>query len=148
MTTLVLAAIISMNAPLVIAPKPKPSPPPRSPPGPPPGAPGPGLGPPGSPGFQQQFSNMFDFIKYCAFYMHVFAPRLLQANEKCCASARKVNISLFCKLLFIPNTEKVFSPRNVARVAKSCNTPLPVGSRCGSYKVRNKTMIGQEQLSL
>lgn len=56
----------------------------------------------------------------------------IKPNERCCTSAKKVNISYFCKGFFIPNTEKVFSPRKVAKVAKFCNNPLPVRSLCGS----------------
>lgn len=122
LTSLMIIGIIAMNTQLVLSARPKaPAAPPRPPPAP--------KGPPGP--IRQGFSDMFDFIKYCALYMHVTWPRFLKPNEKCCTSAKKVNISYFCKVFFIPNTERVFSPRKVAHVAKYCNNPLPIRSRCG-----------------
>ena len=108
-TTLMIASIITMNAQVATAAA---------------------ALPPASVG-QQQFSGMIDLIRDCALYMHIAAPKMIKPDQKCCTSLKKVNVLQFCQM-FVTYTEEVFSPRNVAHVAKMCNSPLPLNSKCGS----------------
>ncbi|KAL7120444.1 hypothetical protein ACP275_02G123400 [Erythranthe tilingii] len=104
--------------------------------------------PPTTPPLKQRCNDMFNFVKTCAIYMHRFSPWFHKPNEKCCENARKVNISLFCKIFLISEVENVFNPHKVAVIARHCNNPLPRFSKCGSYFVRRMELTTQNDKSV
>ncbi|KAL3814266.1 hypothetical protein ACJIZ3_015534 [Penstemon smallii] len=67
--------------------------------------------------------------------MSRYTPRFIKPNENCCVNARKANIKLFCNIFFIAETEKIFSPAKVVKIAKYCKKPLPFGTKCGNYSI-------------
>ncbi|KAK4414518.1 hypothetical protein Salat_2864800 [Sesamum alatum] len=88
--------------------------------------------PPPASGFKQRWTDTVDFLKHCAIYMHKYSPRFRKPSAKCCTSARKVDISLFCMILWVPDIAKIFKPSKVASVASHCGIPLRPRTRCGS----------------
>ncbi|PIN16890.1 hypothetical protein CDL12_10465 [Handroanthus impetiginosus] len=89
---------------------------------------------------RQKCGDMINFIRNCGLYMHIYSPPFLKPNQECCLSADKVSISLFCKVFLIRDTEKIFSPKKVAAIARHCRNPLPRYTKCGSYIVRTSEL--------
>ncbi|KAK4414519.1 hypothetical protein Salat_2864900 [Sesamum alatum] len=87
-------------------------------------------------GFKQGWTDTVDFMKHCAVYMHKLSPKFRKASAQCCTSAKKVDFSLFCMILWVPDIAMVFRPDKVANIASHCGIPLRPYTRCGSYIVR------------
>ncbi|EYU38372.1 hypothetical protein MIMGU_mgv1a019675mg, partial [Erythranthe guttata] len=74
--------------------------------------------------------SITNFIVYCSFYISNRHPMFDAPNERCCKYARKTNIKLFCEKL-VTDKDIIYSSYKVVDLARYCDNPLPVGTKCG-----------------
>jgi hypothetical protein len=57
--------------------------------------------------------------------------RYIAPSPLCCHVVEASDIACICRIL-LPEDEDEISPKKLVRLAKDCEKPVPMGSKCGS----------------